>query len=162
MARRTSTFKKLYSWASKTGSVKVMAEQAVSAARIAEDEARDFLGRATEAQAGLTRKEGRDFDNEEEKMKEALCASEFFQDIIIINCDLLFSIESIQKLINNDKSAAVCYRDNKIYQTDLQKALIKNNHISKWSLNLNETKHSSDHKEWPRSLASFYTEIVFK
>ena len=67
-----------------------------------------------------------------------MCASEFFQDIIIINCDLLFSIESIQKLINNDKSAAVCYRDNKIYQTDLQKALIKNNHISKWSLNLNE------------------------
>ena len=67
-----------------------------------------------------------------------MCASNFFQDIIIINCDLLFSIESLRKLINNDKSAAVCLRDNKAYQTDLQKALIKNDHILKWSLNLNE------------------------
>ena len=67
-----------------------------------------------------------------------MCASNFFQDVIIINCDLLYSNESLRKLISNDKSAAVCLRDNKAYQTDLQKALIKNDNILKWSLNLNQ------------------------
>ena len=67
-----------------------------------------------------------------------MLASEFFKDIIIINCDLLFSKQSINRLINNNSSAAVCLRKNTDYQTDLQQAMVKNK-IVNWSLRLEES-----------------------
>ena len=67
-----------------------------------------------------------------------MCASEFFKDIIIINCDLLFSKQSINRLVDDNSSAAVCLRKNSDYQTDLQQAMVKNK-IVNWSIKLKES-----------------------
>ena len=70
-----------------------------------------------------------------------ILANNFFnRDSIIINCDLLFSKNTMNKLCKfKTENNKVCVRKNHIFKTDLQDIYEENEKIINWSLNLEKS-----------------------
>lgn len=65
-------------------------------------------------------------------------SSELLEGALLINCDLLFKKNNIDRILESDYSNVVNVRKINNYKTDLQKIKVHDDRIIKWSLNLRD------------------------